>query len=254
MHFKTQGLVLRETEYKDHDKLLTVLTRDRGRLTLKARGVKSRSSRLKSGCQLLAFSEFSVFENRGYCIVQEAVPLEMFVELRSNLEWLSLTSYFAQVAELLAQEDAPNASLLSLTLNAMYALSKLQKPQMLVKAVFELSAACLAGYTPALEGCVVCGRQTPEFFSLQEGVLRCAGCREDLEGQQLLRLPVSGGVLAAMRFIVSSPPNRAFSFKASDQVLKALSGLTEAYLSMQLEHSFSALDFYKSLLWKPSHT
>ena len=62
MHTKTLGLVLRETEYKDADKLLTVLTQERGKVTMRARGVRSRSSRLKSGCQLLAYSEFTVFE------------------------------------------------------------------------------------------------------------------------------------------------------------------------------------------------
>ena len=74
MYFKTEGLVLRETEYQDADKLLTVLTKDRGKLTLRARGVRSRNSRLKSGCQLLAYSEFTVYEGRNTQSVQEAVP------------------------------------------------------------------------------------------------------------------------------------------------------------------------------------
>ena len=65
MYTKTLGLVLRETEYKDADKLLTVLTQERGKVTMRARGVRSRSSRLKSGCQLLAYSEFTVFEIQG---------------------------------------------------------------------------------------------------------------------------------------------------------------------------------------------
>ena len=84
MYLKTQGLVLRETEYKDADKLLTVLTRDRGQLTLRARGVRSRNSKLKSGCQLLAYTEFTVFEGRGTLTVDEAVPLELFMPLRED--------------------------------------------------------------------------------------------------------------------------------------------------------------------------
>ena len=44
MHLKTDGIVLRETEYRDADKLLTVLTRDFGKMTLKARGVKGKNS------------------------------------------------------------------------------------------------------------------------------------------------------------------------------------------------------------------
>lgn len=252
MHFKTEGLVLRETEYKDNDKLLTVLTKDQGRMTFKARGVKSQTSKLKSGCQLLAYSEFLVFERQGFCTVQEAVPLELFLELRSDLEKLSLASYFAQVAEIIAQEDLPNPQLLSLILNCIYALCKLNKPQLQVKAVFELSVACLAGYEPALDGCNVCGQKNPDYFCVKQGVLHCAACPSS--GEDGLRMPVSEATLAAMRHIAYGDNRRMFSFRTTDAVLQQLSSLTETYLTVQLEHSFSALDFYKSLLWTPFDT
>ena len=105
---------------------------------LKARGVRSSRSPLKAACQLLTYSEFTVLERRGYLTITEAVPKEMFLDLRTDLERLSLASYFAQVAEVVSQEDSPNPQLLSLLLNCMYALGKLQKSQALVKAVFEI--------------------------------------------------------------------------------------------------------------------
>ena len=54
MFLKTDGLVVRQVNYKDNDQILTVLTKEHGLMTLKARGVRSRSSRLKGACQLLA--------------------------------------------------------------------------------------------------------------------------------------------------------------------------------------------------------
>ena len=65
MYLKTQGLVLRVTEYRDSDAILSVLTRGQGLMTFKARGVRSRRSQIKSACQLLAFSEFTVLERQG---------------------------------------------------------------------------------------------------------------------------------------------------------------------------------------------
>lgn len=245
MYFKTEGLVLRETEYQDADKLLTVLTRDRGKLTLRARGVRSRNSRLKSGCQLLAYSEFTVYEGRNTQSVQEAVPIALFLPLREDIELLSLASYFAQAAEVLSQEDDPNPRLLSLCLNAFYALSEQKRPQALVKAAFELRAACFAGYEPMLEGCVVCGNPEPDRFHVSGGALQCAGCLlpEDLG----VRLPVHSGTLAAMRYIVSCDLKRLFSFRLGEDSLKELNDLTETYLLTQLERGFFTLDFYKSL-------
>ena len=245
MYYKTEGLVLRETEYKDADKLLTVLTRDRGKVTLRARGVRSKSSRIKSGCQLLAYSEFTVFEGKNQQLVDEADAKMLFLPLREDIEKLSLASYFAQVAEVLSMEDDPNPELLSLCLNGLYVLSELNKPQMLVKAAFELRAACLAGYTPMLDGCSVCGAPEPDRFHISGGVLQCAGCLypEDTG----LRLPVHSGALAAMRHIVSCNAKRLFSFHLGDQSLKELSDITETYLLTQLERGFFTLDFYKSL-------
>ena len=245
MYLKTEGLVLRETEYKDADKLLTVLTKDRGQLTLRARGVRSRNSKLKSGCQLLAYAEFTVYESRSSMLVDEAVPIELFMPLRQDIELLSLASYFAQAAEVLSQEDEPNPALLSLCLNSLYALSKLQKPQPLVKAAFELRAACLAGYEPMLDGCAVCGNPNPDRFDVSEGMLQCAGCL--LPGEHGLRLPVQPGVLAAMRYLAGCDLKRLFSFRLSEDGLQQLSGLAETYLLTQLERGFFTLDFYKSL-------
>ena len=145
MFLKTDGLVVRQVNYKDNDQILTVLTKEHGLMTLKARGVRSRSSRLKGACQLLAYSEFTVFENRGFHTIDEANAIQMFPELRTDIELLSLASYFAQVAEVLSQEDMPNPELLSLTLNALYALCRRLCTPELVKAAFELRAACLGG-------------------------------------------------------------------------------------------------------------
>lgn len=240
----TTGIVLRETKYKDADKLLEVLTRDFGRLTLKAQGVRRSRSTLKSACQLLCYAEFTFLEKNGRAVVTEASPIEAFRELQGDLELLSLASYFAQAAELLSQQDAPDAALLSLLLNSLYALCRLRKPQALVKAAFELRAACLAGFAPELSGCAVCRNPEASFFDARNGLLLCADCRPETEG---LRLPVSPGVLAALRHIAFCEDKKLFSFSLNEDSLRQLSAVTEIYLSTQLEHSFSALDFYKSL-------
>ena len=146
MYIKTDGIVLREVAYQDSDKLLTVLTREYGKLTVRARGVRSSRSRSKAACQLLAYSEFTLLERGGRYVVTEATAKEMFPELRNDLELLSLASYFAQAADVLSPEGEENPPFVSLLLNALYALGRLGLPQKLVKAAFELRAMCLSGY------------------------------------------------------------------------------------------------------------
>lgn len=245
MYLKIQALVLRVTDYNDRDALLTLLTREHGKLTVKARGLRRKNSPLVASCQLLAYGEYTLFENRGAFTINEANSIELFTDIRKDLTKLSLGTYFAQSAEVIAQEDLPNPELLSLVLNCLYALTRLGLDERQVKAVYELRAACLAGYTPDLYGCHVCGSQTPILFDLSGGSLLCQSCRGSSSG---IRMPLTPGILDAMRYIVYCDHKKLFAFSVGLDNLEQLSSLTEAYLTTQLERGFSTLDFYKSLL------
>ena len=245
MYLTIQAIVLRVTDYNDRDALLTVLTRNHGKLTVKARGLRRKNSPLIAPCQLLAYGEFTLFEYKGQYTINEAHSIELFQGLRRDLGKLSLGTYFAQVADVLSQEDMPNPELQSLLLNCLFALSKLHEPEWKVKAVFELRAASLAGYMPDLFGCHICGDQTPDKFDISEGMLECTRCRGMGGG---IRMPVTAGVLEAMRYICLCEPKKLMAFNIGHENLTKLSNLTEAYLTTQLERGFTTLDFYKSLL------
>lgn len=245
MYLTIQAIVLRVTDYNDRDALLTVLSRNHGKLTVKARGLRRKNSPLIAPCQLLAFGEFTLFEYRGMYTINEAHSIELFQHLRRDLTKLSLGTYFAQVAEVVSQEDLPNPELQALLLNSLYALSALDLPENQVKAAFELRAACLAGYTPDLFGCHVCGKEIPDRFDLSGGQLECAKCGR---GENGIRMPVNPGMLQAMQYICVCEPKKLFGFTLGAENIDKLSSLTEGYLATQLERGFSTLDFYKSLL------
>ena len=117
-----------------------------------------------------------------------------------------------------------------------------------MKAVFELRAACLAGYAPDLFGCHSCGDLSADRFDITEGRLECSKCRTG--SATGIRMPVGTGVLEAMRYICSCDKQKLFSFTLPQESAAQLSQVSESYLSTQLERGFSALDFYKSLLYQ----
>ena len=247
MRLTTQGIVLRETNYKEADKILTVLTRDWGKRTVTARGCRRKNSKLTAASQLLVYSELTLSERGEFTTLTEADPLEQFWSVRQDLETLALASYFAEVAEASAQEGETCPELLSLLLNCLYALDTLKKPRALVKAVFELRLLCLTGYEPLLDACAVCGAPEPlrARLHLSQGVLCCAACRERLGGG--VSMPLSPGALAAARYIVSGPPKKLFSFALAEESLRRLGQATEAFLMTQQERGFRTLDYYKQL-------
>ncbi len=247
MHLTTNALVLREVNYKESDKILTVLTGQEGKLTVSARGCRKKGSAIAAASQLLVWSEMTLYEYRGRWAVKEAETKRRFDAVRSDLEKLALASYFSEVTELLAEEGQPEPGLLSLILNCLHALDQMDLPQKQVKAVFEWKAMALAGYEPMTEGCAVCGRPDPEgpYLQLSQGVVCCETCRGGAgEGTAM---PLTPSALSALRHIVAGSPKRLFSFRVDDRSLEQLSAASEAYLITQLERGFRTLDFYKSL-------
>lgn len=247
MHIVTQGIVLREVNYKEADKILTVLTAEGGKRTVKARACRRKGSQLAASAQLLAYSDMTLFEYKDYWSLNEAVSIEQFWGVKADVEKLALGSYFAEVMEAVAEEGRADGTLLSLLLNSLYALDKLKKPQPLVKAAFELKLMGLAGYEPTLGACSVCDAENPAQprFHLSEGVLHCADCRGGVGDG--VSMPITPPALEAMRHVVYGDPKRLFSFPIDNQGMVRMADLTEAYLLTQLERGFRTLDFYKQL-------
>ncbi len=246
MHKTTRALVLREVKYKEADKILTVLTEDEGKLTVSARGVMRRGSKLAAACQLFAFSELTLFENRGKWYADEGQTVEQFLGLRSDIAKLALAAYFAELLETVSDEDSPNPEVLRLGLNSLYALSEDLYPPEHIKAVFELRLMCLAGFEPSLDCCPVCGCEVNALtvFSVHGGSLLCLKCKNIEYGETR---PLCRASLQAMEHVVNAEGKRIFSFSLDAEAQQRFSRICEDYVGAQLDRRFHALNYWNSV-------
>ena len=240
-----KGIVLRAVDTKESDKILTVLTPG-GKLTVVAKGARSRKSRVTACTQLLAYSELTLSESRGWQYLTEGGTLELFDGVRRDIELLSLASYFAELTEAAALEGVESGEMLSLLLNALYALGNLKKPPAQVKAAFEMKLMSLIGFEPLADACAYCGIQQPErpMLDVRNGVVCCKTCGK---GEGGLMMPLSAGSLAALRRVLYGEAKRLYSFSLAEPDLRLLGEAGEAYVHAMLERGFRTLDFYKSL-------
>lgn len=243
----TKGAVLRETETKEADKILTLLTPDQGKIPVIARGVRRKSCRYAAAAQPLAYSEWTLYRKGDWYYANEGATIELFDGLRTDLTRLSLGFYFAEFTEAVTADGEGAPEMLSHLLNGLYALDKLRKPEALAKAAFELRLLCLAGYEPLADGCAYCGNPDPEqpMLDVVQGVVRCRACGR---GEAGLSLPLCADSLAALRHILYGDPKRLYSFTLGDAALGRLGAAAEAFAAAQLERGFRSLDYYKSLL------
>ncbi len=247
MDVQTAGVVLRAVDYKESDRILTVLTAQSGLMTVKARGCRRKSSPLTAASEPFAYSQLTLFAYQDYYTLREVSGLQQFWGLREDIAKLSLATYFADVAQTIAVEGEPNQELLSLFLNCLYALDKLHKPLELVKAAFELRAMVAAGYAPLLDACAVCGvpEPTDPHLHLQEGVLHCGKCQKEVgEGKSV---SLSPEMLAYARQVVYGDPRRILVYPFPLPQLPLFSTYTTLFLNTQLEREFKTLDFYHQM-------
>jgi len=244
MNMKTRGLILREVNYKESDKILTILTEDAGRLTVSARGARSKRSKYTAASQLLAFAELELEEHYGRWYLKEGRALELWNGIRQDIVCLSMATYFAELLETISDVDHDDPGLLHLALTALHTLSSGTRERNLIKAAFELRLMCLAGYEPNLSACPKCGIVGMEkpMLSLREGHIHCAHHRPDMGGTSIA---LDSGSLDALRHIVGAPENRVFSFTLGEEGMSHLGVAAESYVLTQLERSFRTLDFLK---------
>ncbi len=251
------ALVIRECDYGENDKLLTLLTEEKGRLTLCVKGGKSLKNKNMASSQLLCYSEFTVKERNGFYTLSEAALIEQFFGLRGELDRFAAAQYIADVAGEVCVENNDEGEMLRLALNTLYMLSETRRDVDLVKAVFELRCAVISGFCPDLSACGLCEKTESEtmYLDVMNGSLRCAACfgseadiasREEMATATVI-LPLTPPVLQAMRYVIEAPAKRIFSFALPEEQVPEFCRVCETYLVHQLERRFRTLTFYHDI-------
>ncbi|MCD8355370.1 MAG: DNA repair protein RecO [Clostridia bacterium] len=244
-HVTVKGLVIRETDFGDSDRYITVLTAELGKIEVLCRGIRRKKGRLANAVALFCYSEFTLFSGRRYTLNDAEIETQ-FWGITGNIEHYALCCYFAELVNLATEEEQKVDDLLPMFLRALYALDRQKRQIQVVKAAFELRLAAALGYLPELHSCAVCGETECDTWSflLENGALVCQGCRKRVGGTYF---DVPQGVLDAMRYILSCPGKKLFAFAVNTQTAQQLGAVCERYLLYHLDIHCKTLDFYHSL-------
>ena len=104
------AIILRSRDYKEADQLLTIYTRELGKLTVQVRGVKKSNSKLRGGILLFSQTELVLVAGKAFPIVTGASTMTSFAALRNDFARMSYAGYAAElldqvIAEGHADED-----------------------------------------------------------------------------------------------------------------------------------------------------
>jgi len=247
MKTKTTGLILKQQNIGEQDRLVWVLTKDMGVIRAFVRGAKNIKNPKSAATSLLSYSDLTVYKGKDAYSIDEASVIKVFFDLRKDIEKMSLAQYFCELALTLCPEEQNAQRQLSLILNALYLLCDTDRNPDLIKACAELRLASLAGYMPDLVMCRGCGAyEVPQMLFLpKKSTIVCGECFGKNPSSPSIAL--DSGLLHAMRHIVFSEDKKVFAFSLSEEGIKSLNYITENYICTATEKDFSTLHFYKTI-------
>ncbi|MBQ9115500.1 MAG: DNA repair protein RecO [Clostridia bacterium] len=250
-----KALVLGDILWSENDKLLTVLTAERGLMTVVLKGGSSMKSKLVGACLPFAYTELTLADKGGRPWLREANEIRGFHGIRTELESTALALYILDILQEVCLEGENEGEMLQLALNTLHSIENKLKPLLQIKAAFEMRTAAACGFSPDLVACAECGEDNggTMYLDVMDGVMTCRNCRSQhmgeapMHGHTSIVLMLERTMLDAMRLICYSPPKKFMSFSIPEEDTWLFCSYCEKYLLNHIERGFKSLEFFHSL-------
>lgn len=243
--YRLQAIVMRRRDLGEADRLLTVFTRDRGKVNLLAKGVRRAASRKAGHVEPFTYTDLLVAKGANLDLVTQAETIVSHRRVREDLWLSSLAYYVVELADAFTQDEDPNSLLFELLLETLGRLDTGRATNLAVR-YYELHMLDLAGYQPQLFHCVRCSqplKQEINFFSFEHGGCLCPRHGSNLPGT--VALPID--VLKVMRYLQSRSWEQVVVLELRPEVLGQFEGLLARYIVYHLERTLRAPVFLEKL-------
>lgn len=232
---KTKGIILVEHNMGDFDKMLTMLTPGLGKISCAARGAKRFRSSLLVGSQFLCFGDYILYKTSSTYYINSCEPIEVFYNIRNDLKKLEYASFITKIVIDVTNENENSYRLLQLYLNTLYMISETDKDLEFILAIFKMKLISILGFTPNIKGCTNCNKvQDINYFSLKDNGFKCINCAR----QDTSCIKISNSTVQAIRYIISAPAKKVFSFNIGEDAIKELEMVSKLYLNDKLEKEY----------------
>ena len=174
------AIVLRRVNYRDNDRMVTLLSPSRGRIDALIRNCRKPKSHNLNAAELFALGDYMLVETGGRIIVTSVHLIETFYPLRADYDRLTCAVWLLSLAEAAAEPEQEQQELFMLLLHTLSRLAFSDQPWKPLLSGFLLHFSACQGFKPRLNHCVLCGRrpeEPPFFFGAEEGGLICEDCR-----------------------------------------------------------------------------
>lgn len=239
------GMILSATPIGEYDRRVVILTKEKGKISAFAKGARRQNSVLMGMTNPFSFGEFVLYEGRTSYNMVQANILNYFMELSTDFEGAYYGFYFMEFADYYTREYNDEKQMLRLLYQSLRALASKKIPYELVRYIFELKALVINGEYPEVFQCACCGaKDSRVVFSSKNRGLICEECKSKATDG----IAIGKSTLYTLQYIVSSPIEKLYTFRVSDEVLEQLGRIMKQYVGMYVDKQFKSLEILEMCL------
>lgn len=247
-HYRTQGIFLGKEDRGEADQVLTVFTKDFGKLEVLAKAVRKITSKLRSGAEIFYLSEIEFIQGKAHKTLTDAILIDKFNGLRGEPEKLALAYQVADAFDSLTSQEEKDEKIWDLLERAFQELDRCFKFQVsgsMIYYYFLWNLFSLLGYQPELYSCPVCQKELlPEtfWFVPQEGGVVCWQCfgkvgADEKKGAE----DIAVDTVKVLRIFLKNDWDILPKLKTDDKTQENLKDVSALYLSF-LKEGFSKME------------
>ncbi len=243
--YQTEAVILRRRNWGEADRILTLFTPQRGKVRVRAVGVRKPGSRKAGHLELFHRANLFLAKGRDFDIVTQAETVDAFARLREDLVRSAAASYTVELLDRLSPEESENYTAYRLLVRTLEELAGGGEPGLVLRC-YDMKLLECTGYRPELALCTVGGeeiRAENQFFSPERGGAVCPRCAERAEG----RLPISLAALRVLRHIQRCPIEEGLKLEVRKTTLEELEGVLQRYIQYVLESPLRSRNYYSEV-------
>ncbi|MGE8206211.1 DNA repair protein RecO [Heyndrickxia sp. NPDC080065] len=222
---KCEGIVIRTTDYGESNKIVTLYTREFGKLGVMARGAKKPNSRLSAASQVFTYAYFLFQTSTGLGTMQQGEMISSIRTLREDIFKTGYASYIVDLLDKSVEDKIPNPFLFELLLQTLNYIND-EYDIDIITNIFEMKMLNVLGLYPVLNQCAICGSQDGQFgFSIRENGLICHRCFD----KDPYHLPTSQTAIRLLRIFYYIDLSRLGSISVKDETKKELRTIISMY-------------------------